>query len=363
MVAEVDIKSVPLAASTTGEPFLRIRLKGKVVARVLLNKSRLTLGRSPRADIVLDQAAGVSREHAHILIVDGEVLIEDLSSRNGTFVNGRICQRRTLEHGDRIAIGSYRLRFRDPSRPIVAEPSAQEKTAALLRMWNDAAIVQRPDECPLCCAEMDAGPDGRTAVDADGAIAADRARPNAGVDAALEQPASSHLASSAAAPGDDASAVAESDAAVPTPTERGEDEAADPDGLARTDALPQIVAADSCPTMPSAILLMPDGMRRPAPAVHLDEAIPSGLASAGETMEGMFPELFLVPHGGTGYSRRPEPVAPAGSVDGTSAAARGLVDPAVDVESGSDVRAHEPGSRKRRFRRTLIARKRLRTRK
>ena len=45
------------------------------------------LGRHPDCNIVLDQGA-VSRQHAAISLIDGEYHVEDLNSRNGTFVNG-----------------------------------------------------------------------------------------------------------------------------------------------------------------------------------------------------------------------------------------------------------------------------------
>lgn len=62
------------------------------------------LGRHPDCDIVLD-AAAVSRQHAQILTDNGRFLIEDLHSRNGTFVNGQLIQgRQLLTSGDRIKI-------------------------------------------------------------------------------------------------------------------------------------------------------------------------------------------------------------------------------------------------------------------
>ena len=47
-----------------------------------------TLGRGPRADFVLD-AALVSRAHCRLVGADNELVVENLSSTNGTFVNDR----------------------------------------------------------------------------------------------------------------------------------------------------------------------------------------------------------------------------------------------------------------------------------
>jgi phosphoserine phosphatase RsbU/P len=62
------------------------------------------LGRHPACDVVLESAS-VSRQHARILNVDGQCFLEDLHSRNGTFLNGQpISQRQPLSDGDEIGI-------------------------------------------------------------------------------------------------------------------------------------------------------------------------------------------------------------------------------------------------------------------
>jgi pSer/pThr/pTyr-binding forkhead associated (FHA) protein len=54
----------------------------------------------------------VSRKHAVLIEQDGEILIEDLGSLNGTFVNRkRIDSATRLQSGDEVQIGKYRLSF------------------------------------------------------------------------------------------------------------------------------------------------------------------------------------------------------------------------------------------------------------
>ena len=56
----------------------------------------------------------VSRSHAVLLQQDGSFQIEDLGSLNGTFLNRkRIESAETLENGDELQIGKYRLTFLD----------------------------------------------------------------------------------------------------------------------------------------------------------------------------------------------------------------------------------------------------------
>ena len=55
----------------------------------------------------------MSRRHARIVVHDGRATIEDLDSKNGTFVRGvRLSAPAVLEPGDTIRVGPYTLIFR-----------------------------------------------------------------------------------------------------------------------------------------------------------------------------------------------------------------------------------------------------------
>jgi ABC-type multidrug transport system ATPase subunit/pSer/pThr/pTyr-binding forkhead associated (FHA) protein/ABC-type multidrug transport system permease subunit len=72
---------------------------------------RLTLGRDESNDVVLDDP-NVSRFHAEVVRDgDGRIEVRDLTSRNGTRVNGQLTRRAPLETGSDIGIGPYRLLF------------------------------------------------------------------------------------------------------------------------------------------------------------------------------------------------------------------------------------------------------------
>ena len=64
----------------------------------------LTLGRGGAADVRLVDE-GISRFHCRIAVDGGEVYLEDLTSRNGTFLNGERVTRRALKDGDKIQLG------------------------------------------------------------------------------------------------------------------------------------------------------------------------------------------------------------------------------------------------------------------
>lgn len=81
-------------------------------SRLLLIRDGETavVGRDPKADIVLDDVR-VSRRHARFTWLGAGFLLEDLGSKNGTFVNGRSSPATELKHRDWISFGGVVGRF------------------------------------------------------------------------------------------------------------------------------------------------------------------------------------------------------------------------------------------------------------
>ena len=78
----------------------------------LLQPGENVLGRSEEATVRID-APGVSRRHARIVVTEDRATIEDLASKNGTFVGEPRLDRPTpLHDGDRIRLGRQLLVFR-----------------------------------------------------------------------------------------------------------------------------------------------------------------------------------------------------------------------------------------------------------
>jgi pSer/pThr/pTyr-binding forkhead associated (FHA) protein len=74
-----------------------------------------TVGRTPRADFILDVAL-VSRLHCRLTAAADNLEVVDLSSTNGTFVNDKRVRKATLAAGDRLRVGRVELRVQKDGR-------------------------------------------------------------------------------------------------------------------------------------------------------------------------------------------------------------------------------------------------------
>ena len=95
-----------------------VSLDDNMIKVVPLDKDRMTLGRRPYNDIVVDNLA-VSGEHAALQVIGHEYFIEDLNSTNGTFINEQKIKRQILKNGDTIEIGKYAIKYvQDGENPL-----------------------------------------------------------------------------------------------------------------------------------------------------------------------------------------------------------------------------------------------------
>ena len=97
----------------------------------LLVDGELTIGRTETGPGNLGNDPEISRRHAQLRRLDsGEILVEDLGSTNGTFVNGaRIDAPRVLGAGDTIKLGQTMLQLEGGAqRTILSAPTAAPQT-------------------------------------------------------------------------------------------------------------------------------------------------------------------------------------------------------------------------------------------
>lgn len=109
-------------------PKIIVSLDGHLIKVVPLNKDRMTLGRRPYNDIVVDNLA-VSGEHAALQVIGNDYFVEDLNSTNGIFINEQKVKRQILKNGDTIEIGKYAVRYvQDGVSTVPSESSTQNAT-------------------------------------------------------------------------------------------------------------------------------------------------------------------------------------------------------------------------------------------
>ena len=93
----------------SGSAMLLVQRGPDAGARFLLDTDVVTVGRHPDSDIFLDDIS-VSRRHATFTRTDGQYVVSDLGSLNGSYVNrDRIDTDVVLSGGDEVQIGKYRL--------------------------------------------------------------------------------------------------------------------------------------------------------------------------------------------------------------------------------------------------------------
>ena len=121
-------------------PELLLFLGEKQLGTFALTKPELTIGRNPGNDILIDNV-GVSRRHAVIRISGDLVVVEDLGSANGTFVNGQKITKHELQDGDEILVLKHRLLFRVPKEAPPAAKAEVTADAGQKTMFIDPAMI------------------------------------------------------------------------------------------------------------------------------------------------------------------------------------------------------------------------------
>jgi len=103
---------------------------GKSAGRsIAIKRNKLLIGRAEECD-VRPLSEDVSRRHCAVHVGPAEVWVEDLGSRNGTFVNGeKISAKVPVKDGDIIRVGSLELKV------SCTEPAAKAGTDGDVSRW------------------------------------------------------------------------------------------------------------------------------------------------------------------------------------------------------------------------------------
>ncbi len=85
-----------------------LKLKDKELKTLETDKAEITIGRNENNDIHINNL-GASKKHARIFRRNGEYIIEDLKSTNGTLLNDENIVTAQLSGGDVVTIGKHHL--------------------------------------------------------------------------------------------------------------------------------------------------------------------------------------------------------------------------------------------------------------
>jgi pSer/pThr/pTyr-binding forkhead associated (FHA) protein len=123
--------------------------------RIKLPATQFVIGRNPKCHL-RPAAADVSRYHCAIACMAGRVMVRDLKSRHGTYVNDtRIAGTAHIKNGDVLRVGPLRFAFEfEPSTvqgdsallPLLRQPDEQE-ARVLTPMADTAEVDMRKFDC------------------------------------------------------------------------------------------------------------------------------------------------------------------------------------------------------------------------
>ncbi len=94
-------------------PAAEIAVRGTALVHALVEGASVTVGRVAQCEIHIDDQA-VSRRHCTLTVRDSLLVVTDLESANGTFLNEQPVKSATARPGDLIRVGSTVLEYRDP---------------------------------------------------------------------------------------------------------------------------------------------------------------------------------------------------------------------------------------------------------
>lgn len=152
------LKKVLTALDKEKVPSIEVLTGTAIGKKALLTDEiqELTIGRDPSAGFKIEEYV-VSRKHARLARKWGGFVIEDLGSKNGTFVNNKKVTEEPLHDGDRISLGTIILIYRNPqevnlksiSREIKvkeAPPIPVEAEEAKTPLLEEEAMEAPPEE-------------------------------------------------------------------------------------------------------------------------------------------------------------------------------------------------------------------------
>jgi len=110
-------------------------LDGAILREYAIDKDSISIGRKHGNDIQLNDLT-VSGRHTMVTVLGDKTYVEDLSSTNGTLLNGARVAKSLLKHGDLIQVGNYQFTYFEDIK------EEYEPTMFLRAEIEDTQIIQ-----------------------------------------------------------------------------------------------------------------------------------------------------------------------------------------------------------------------------
>ena len=111
----------------------------------------VTIGRGGEAQIQLDHHL-ISRHHCELYEENGQMMVRDLGSRNGTFIGGQRVETAPLPSGDLLTVGgiTFRALYGEEARlaPSQSDPATEAEGIETVAIDETAPVSVRPSDRP-----------------------------------------------------------------------------------------------------------------------------------------------------------------------------------------------------------------------
>jgi predicted component of type VI protein secretion system len=135
---------------------LTLKYEAAILKEVEVGTQPITIGRAPDNDLHVDNLA-VSSHHARIFNDSGKLVVEDMNSLNGTFVNSQRVTRATLKPGDVVSVGKHSIEVRGEAEPVATSPGPATSSKPAPPKLQETMVLDTKKRRELLAAAMAAG--------------------------------------------------------------------------------------------------------------------------------------------------------------------------------------------------------------
>ncbi|MDT8316599.1 MAG: FHA domain-containing protein [bacterium] len=119
-----------------------LNFNGRLVSETPFSGDAVTIGRGPGNDIVIDNPA-ISSRHARVFKEKNFIILEDLGSTNGTFVNGEKIRKAVINSRDDITVGKHQLKLSWEEGTGDFEAGSESNPAAVIQSLDKTMVFAK----------------------------------------------------------------------------------------------------------------------------------------------------------------------------------------------------------------------------